>query len=263
MLNFCSLYSGSSGNSLFVETEKTKILVDCGVSGKKISEALLDLNTSLEEIDAIFVTHEHIDHVQSLGMISNKYNIPVYTNYETLNAMPKQKEKIDLSNQKLFCIGDEIKIGDLCVKPFKIPHDAANPCGYNIFNNDNKKITIATDLGHMDLELFENLKGSQFILLESNYEPELLSYSKYPYILKQRISGPKGHLPNQLAGKTISKLVDYDLKEVLLGHLSKESNMPEIAYQTVIEELHKNNVDTDKLKIAVAARDKHSKLIKI
>lgn len=262
MFNFCSLYSGSSGNSLFVETEKTKILVDCGVSGKKISMALDDLGTSLDEIDAIFVTHEHLDHVQSLGMLSKKYNIPVYTNYETLNAMPKQKEKIDIKNQKLFCIGDEIKIGDLCISSFSIPHDAANPCGFNICNNS-KKITIATDLGHMTNELLENMKGSKFILLESNYEPELLKYAKYPYLLKQRISGPTGHLPNEMAGKTIGYLVKYDLEEVLLGHLSKESNMPEIAYQTVIEQLHNNNVDTDKLKLAVARRDQHSKLINI
>ena len=262
MLNFCSLYSGSSGNSLFVETEKTKLLIDCGVSGKKISEALNDLNTSIEEIDAILVTHEHLDHVQSLGMLSKKYDIPVFVNYETLEAMPKQKEKIDIKNQKLFCIGEEFKIGDLSINPFSIPHDAANPCGFNIYNNS-KKLTIATDLGHMTNELLEYMKGSKFILLEANYEPELLQYAKYPYILKQRISGPKGHLPNEMAGKTISYLTKYDLKEVLLGHLSKESNMPEIAYQTVIEQLQNNNIDTNEIRVSVANRDKHSKLIKI
>ena len=262
MFNFCSLYSGSSGNSLFVETDKTKILIDCGVSGKKISEALHNLDTSLEEIDAILVTHEHSDHIQSLGMLSKKYEIPVYVNYETLEAMPKQKEKIDLINQKIFTIGKEFKIGDLCINSFSIPHDAANPCGFNIYNNK-EKLTIATDLGHMNKNLLENMKGSKFILLESNYEPELLQYSKYPYILKQRISGPNGHLPNATAGQTIGFLTKYDLKEVLLGHLSKESNMPEIAYQTVIEELHNNNIDTDELKIGVANRDKISKLIKL
>ena len=262
MFNFCSLYSGSSGNSLFVETEKTKILIDCGVSGKKIFQALEDLDTSIEEIDAILVTHEHLDHVQSLGMISKKYDIPVFANYETLEAMPKQKEKIDIKNQKLFTIGKEFKIGDLCINAFSIPHDAANPCGFNIYNNSNK-ITIATDLGHMNDELLNNMKESKFILLESNYEPELLQYSKYPYILKQRISGPKGHLPNEIAGKTIGYLTKYNLKQVLLGHLSKESNMPEIAYQTVIEQLHNDNIDTDELKISVASRDKHSKLVEI
>ncbi len=262
MFNFCSLYSGSSGNSLFVETDKTKILIDCGVSGKKIFQALEDLDTSIEKIDAILVTHEHLDHVQSLGMISKKYDIPVFANYETLEAMPKQKEKIDIKNQKIFTIGKEFKIGDLCINAFSIPHDAANPCGFNIYNNSNK-ITIATDLGHMNDELLNNMKESKFILLESNYEPELLQYSKYPYILKQRISGPKGHLPNEIAGKTIGYLTKYNLKQVLLGHLSKESNMPEIAYQTVIEQLHNDNIDTDELKISVASRDKHSKLVEI
>ena len=176
--------------------------------------------------------------------------------------MPKQKEKIDIKNQKLFTIGKEFKIGDLCINAFSIPHDAANPCGFNIYNNSNK-ITIATDLGHMNDELLNNMKESKFILLESNYEPELLQYSKYPYILKQRISGPKGHLPNEIAGKTIGYLTKYNLKQVLLGHLSKESNMPEIAYQTVIEQLHNDNIDTDELKISVASRDKHSKLVEI
>ena len=163
MFNFCSLYSGSSGNSLFVETDKTKLLIDCGVSCKKISEALNDINTSIEEIDAILVTHEHSDHIQSLGMISKKYDIPVFVNYETLEAMPKQKEKIDLKNQKLFNIGKEFKIGDLCINSFSIPHDAVNPCGFNIYNNS-KKITIATDLGHMNNELLDNMKDSTFII---------------------------------------------------------------------------------------------------
>ena len=128
MLNFCSLYSGSSGNCLFVETEKTKILVDCGTSLKKIQEGLIKIGNKIEEIDAIIVTHEHSDHVQSLGNASKKFDIPVYTNIETLEAMPKQKEKIEYHNQKLFEIGKEFKIGDLAINPFSIPHDAANPC---------------------------------------------------------------------------------------------------------------------------------------
>ena len=204
MLNFCSLYSGSSGNCLFVETESTKILIDCGTSLKKIVDGLISIDKKIEDIDAILVTHEHTDHVQSLGNASKKYDIPIYTNIETLGAMPKQKEKILHKNQKIFEIGKEFTIGDLAVNPFSIPHDAANPCGFNIFNNKSK-LTIATDLGHMDNNLLSNLKESSFILLESNYDPEILKCSKYPYILKQRISGPSGHLSNNTAGKTISE----------------------------------------------------------
>ena len=128
MLQFCSLYSGSSGNCLFVKTDTTKILVDCGTSLKKVQEALIDIGEKIEEIDAIVVTHEHVDHVQSLGNASKKFDIPVFVNFETLEAMPKQKEKIELHNQNLFEIGKEFKIGDLAINSFSIPHDAANPC---------------------------------------------------------------------------------------------------------------------------------------
>ena len=262
MLDFCSLYSGSSGNCLFVRTENTKILVDCGTSLKKVQEGLVEIDEKIEDIDAIIVTHEHSDHVQSLGNTSKKYNIPVYANFETFEAMPKQKEKIDCNNQKMFEIGKEFSIGDLAINPFSIPHDAANPCGFNIYNNKTK-LTIATDLGHMDNELINNMKESSFILLESNYDPEILKCSRYPYILKQRISGPKGHLSNSTAGKTISELMKSDLKEVMLGHLSKENNFPELAYQTVVEELQNNNVDINKLRLSVANRYSPSKIVKI
>jgi len=134
--------------------------------------------------------------------------------------------------------------------------------GFNIYNNKSK-LTIATDLGHMDDNLISNMKNSSFILLESNYDPEILKCSRYPYSLKQRISGPKGHLSNSTAGKTISKLVKSDLKEVMLGHLSKENNFPELAYQTVIEELQNSNVDINELRISVASRNNSSKFIKI
>lgn len=215
MLNFYSLYSGSSGNCLLVSTESTKLLIDCGTSMKKIVTGLTDININISDINAILVTHEHSDHVQSLGNTSNKYNIPVYTNIETLEAMPKQRDKISTENQKIFEIDKEFKIGDLAIKAFSIPHDAANPCGFNIYNNKSK-LTIATDLGHMDDKLLSNLKESSFVLLESNYDPEILKCSRYPFILKQRIAGPNGHLSNSTAGKTIAELTKYNLKEVML-----------------------------------------------
>ena len=190
MLNFCSLYSGSTGNCLFAQSEKTNILIDAGVSTKKIESALSQINICPENISGILITHEHSDHIQSIGAFSKKYNIPVYTNIETWNAISaEQKEKISDENHKTFIINEKFKIGDLYISAFKIPHDAANPCGFNI-SNSNKKISIATDLGHMTEDILSNLKNSSFILLESNYEPEVLKYSRYPYILKKRIDGP-------------------------------------------------------------------------
>jgi phosphoribosyl 1,2-cyclic phosphodiesterase len=263
MLNFCSLYSGSSGNSLFVETTNTRLLIDAGVSSKKIENALLDIDIDPSTIDGILITHEHIDHVQGLGTFSKKFNLPVFVNQETLDAMPKQRDKIDSNNIKTFKVTDKFFIGDLEVKPFSIPHDAANPCGFNIWKED-KKISIATDIGHMTNDILKNLEESLFIMLEANYDPEVLRCSSYPFTLKSRIAGPSGHLSNEIAGKTISYLLKSGLKNAMLGHLSKESNFPELAYQTVLDELITNqDFDKSHLGLNVASRDNRSKLINI
>ena len=165
MFNFCSLYSGSSGNSLLVETENTKLLIDAGVSSKKIETALTNLSIDPASINGILITHEHTDHVQGLGTFAKKFDLPVYVNQKTLDAMPKQKEKIAEKNIKNIKIEEKFEIGDLQIKPFSIPHDAANPCGFNIFK-DNKKISIATDIGHMTNGILKNLEDSIFVLLE-------------------------------------------------------------------------------------------------
>lgn len=254
MFNFCSLYSGSSGNSLLVETENTKILIDAGVSSKKIETALNNLQIDPSSIDGILITHEHTDHVQGLGTFAKKFDLPVFANQKTIDAMPKQIEKISEKNIKKFTIEEKFEIGDLKIKPFSIPHDAANPCGFNIFK-DNKKISIATDIGHMTNGIIKNLEDSIFVLLESNYDPEVLKFSKYPYLLKNRIAGPIGHLSNESAGKTISHLLNTGLKKALLGHLSKESNFPELAYKTVVDEIISNNHNENCITLGVASRD--------
>lgn len=262
MFKFCSLYSGSSGNSLFIETQNTKLLIDAGVSSKKIENALNDINIDPSTLDGILVTHEHVDHVQGLGTLSKKFDLPVFVNQETLDAMPKQKDKISEKNVKTFKISDKFEIGDLEIKPFSIPHDAANPCGFNIWK-DNKKISIATDIGHMTNPILKSLEESLFIMLEANYDPEVLRCSPYPFTLKSRIAGPTGHLPNEMAGKTISHLLKSGLKNAMLGHLSKQSNFPELAYKTVVDELISNNYNEDCISLSVASRDNHSKIITI
>lgn len=255
MFNFCSLYSGSSGNSLFVETENTRILVDAGVSSKKIETALENLNINPSSINGILITHEHSDHIQGLGTFAKKYNLPIFANQKTLDAMPKQLEKISEKNIKKFTIEEKFEIGDMQIKPFSIPHDAANPCGFNIFKDD-KKISIATDIGHMTNGILKNLEDSIFVLLESNYDPEVLKFSRYPYQLKSRIAGPNGHLSNELAGKTINHLLKSGLQQAMLGHLSKESNFPELAYKTVLDEIiSSNNYNENTFKLNIASRD--------
>ena len=261
MFQFCSLYSGSSGNCSFVQTNNTKILIDAGESAKKIVEALTSINVDPSTIDAILVTHEHSDHVKGLGIFSKKFQIPVYANLETWNAMPKQKEKIEEDKIRTFSF-DKFNIKDIEIKPFSIPHDAANPCGFNLYH-ENKKMSIATDIGHMNKEIINHLTNSSFMLLEANYEPEILKCSSYPYLLKERIKGPNGHLSNSDAGKTISYLVNHGLNNVMLGHLSKENNFPELAYKTVVEELIENHLEENSLHLSVAERYNVSPIIDV
>ena len=262
MFDFSTLYSGSSANTLLVKTENTNILIDAGVSSKKIETALNNLNINPNDLDGILITHEHTDHVQGLGTFAKKFDLPVFVNRKTLDAMPKQKEKIAEKNINLIKIEEKFEINDLKIKPFAIPHDAANPCGFCI-SKDDKKISIATDIGQMSNSIIKNLEESLFILLESNYDPEVLKCSKYPYQLKTRIAGPTGHLSNEMAGKTISHLLQSGLKQAMLGHLSKESNFPELAYKTVIEEIMSNHSKNDNFLLSVAKREEMSPIISI
>lgn len=263
MLNFCSLYSGSSGNSLFVETENTKILIDAGMSCKKIEEALSYIEVDPFSINAILVTHEHSDHIKGISTISKKYDIPVFATQETFDAMPNQTEKLHENNIHFFKPAEKFYIDDLEILPFSIPHDAANPCGFNIVKDDIHKISIATDIGHMTNSILKHLEGSEFVLLESNYDTEVLKCCSYPFKLKSRIAGKIGHLSNVMAGKTISYLTkNSNLHTAMLGHLSKESNFPELAYQTVVDELLYTCKDSS-INLSVADRNCPSKFIKL
>lgn len=263
MIKFCSVYSGSSGNCLFVNSNHTKILIDAGVSCKKVCEGLDSVGASITDIDAILVTHEHSDHVQGIGTVSQKFNIPVYANLETWDAMEKQRDKITKENIHIFENDKDFDLKDLTIHPFSTPHDAANSCGFSI-HNGTKRLSIATDIGHMDNRLISELYNSSFVFLEANYDPEILKASRYPYPLKQRISGPQGHLSNDTAGKTIyNLLLKKELKEVMLGHLSKENNFPELAYQTVANELIAQNTDLNNIGISVANRYQPSKIVNL
>lgn len=257
MLKFCSLYSGSSGNSSLVQSKDINILVDAGVSGKKIVDALASINVAIENIFAIIITHEHSDHTQSIATLSKKYNIPVYANKKTWEAMKDKKEKISKENICYFNNNKSFTLNDMTILPFDIPHDAANPCGFTISDSDSK-ISIATDIGHMTDSILDNIKNSNFLLLEANYEPDVLKCSKYPFHLKERIASPIGHLSNIEAGKTINYLSEFGVKNVMLGHLSNENNFPELAYNSVLEQ-----VEDKHLNLNVASRFEPSKFFNV
>ena len=259
MFKFCNLYSGSSGNCSFVETDETKILIDCGVSSKKLEEALNSVGADIKDIDGILISHEHSDHVKGLATICKKYNIPIYANSPTFTNI-KANIADDLKNK--FTTNEKFEIGDIKILPFSIPHDAAEPCGFNLFH-DNKKVTVATDIGHVDNKILHNLDESNFLLLESNYEPNMLKCSRYPYTLKRRILGPNGHLSNDDAALAISELLKQGVNNIMLGHLSEQNNFPELAYQTVMNSIISKNIDIDKLSLSVADRYKPNDIIEL
>lgn len=241
-MKFCSLYSGSSGNSIFVGSDNAKILIDAGLPGKKIDEALKQIGQNPNEIDGIFITHEHIDHIKGVGVLSRKYDIPIYAPQDTWIAMESTIGKIKEHNIKVMDRRSNISINDIDIKSFIIPHDAASPVGYTI-NLGGKQVSVATDFGTFTREIYDNIKDSEAILIESNYNPQMLDMGPYPYNLKLRIKGVEGHLSNEDCGKAIVQILKNGLgKKIVLGHLSNTNNTPDVAEITVKDILKENNI---------------------
>lgn len=253
MINFCNLFSGSTGNCTYVATENTKLLIDAGVSCAKITRALAELGTNLDEIDAILVTHEHSDHIRGLSVITRNFHVPVYTSEKTWNCMSGLNISLDIPETCKFYFNpnEDFEIGDFIIHPFSIPHDAVDPCGFSLLAED-KRITLATDIGHLTDNILSQMEKSNILLIESNYDPETLKCCSYPYPVKRRISGQNGHLSNETTSKAVVQLCEKGVENIILGHISKDSNFPELAYQTVVNELNAHNL---KCNLSVANRD--------
>ena len=261
-IKFCSLSSGSSGNCQYIETDRVRILVDSGFSGKRIESLLSSINVRPDEIDYILVTHEHIDHVKGVGVLSRKYDIPIYANEKTWISMACLIGNIDDKNIRIFKSEKAFELEGLGVYPFKISHDSAEPVGY-CFHYGNIKISIMTDTGWVNDNMKEAIKGSSLYLIESNHDLEMLKVGKYPWPLKKRIMGDKGHLSNDDAGKIISEIISGNGEIALLGHLSQENNFPLLAYKTVKNILEDSGIDIhNDITLDLAHRDKVSKVYK-
>lgn len=257
-MNLCSLRSSSSGNAILVYNQKTKILTDCGISGKIAENALIEAGISPLEISALLVTHEHIDHIKGVGILSRRYNIPIFANEKTWNEMHGIIGNIDEKDIKIIKNYEDFEIGDIGVKSFEIPHDAADPVGYSFFS-DNKKISVATDIGVLKKSLFSAIQKSDIVLLESNHDINMLDIGSYPFPLKQRIKSDIGHLSNDDAGKAAEFLVRMGTENIMLGHLSKENNYPLLAFKTVENILNNADIKVGKdVKLKVAGRDEIS-----
>lgn len=261
-MNLCSIASGSSGNCIYVSNKDTHLLVDAGISKKKIVEGLDSIGVRPENIEGILVTHEHLDHIKGLGIMARAYKIPIYGTYETLKAVHEHKStgEIDQSLYRPIKADEPFCINSLTVKPFATSHDAADPVCYTFYSDD-KKVAVATDLGEYDDYIISNLKDSDVILLEANYDKNMLQVGPYPYYLKQRIIGSKGHLSNVHTGQLLRSIISDRLKYIFLGHLSKENNFPELAYETVKVELA-GVLGTDNV-LKVAHRDKPSEYVSV
>ena len=254
-LKFCSFASGSSGNCYLIKSEETAILIDAGISGKRILEGLDETDTPREMVSAILVTHEHIDHVQSLPVMTKRIpDMQVYANEATWDQIDRP---VPEERREVFTTGEEFEIGDLTIRPFSVSHDAAEPVGFSIIS-DGRKISICTDSGYISNEIVEEISDADLLLLEANHEKEMLLFGKYPYPLKQRILGDEGHLSNLHCGECLCRIVSENPKRrrVLLGHLSRENNTPEVAMQAIINTLEEERIFTgDELQIEVALRD--------
>jgi phosphoribosyl 1,2-cyclic phosphodiesterase len=261
-MKFCSLYSGSSGNSIFISSKETRILIDAGLPGKTIEKALQEIGEEPQNIDGIFITHEHSDHVKGVGVLSRKHNIPIYANSKTWVEMTKTIGSIKDHNIKVIET-DCINIKDMDIIRYNIPHDAAAPSGYAVYS-EGKKACVATDLGTFTDEVKKNIIDADIILLESNHDTEMLKFGPYPYVLKRRILSDVGHLSNEACGRAITEIVNSKVKRVILGHLSNTNNYPELAYQTVLNILNDNKVDLkNEIFLSMADRNKPSSYVEL
>jgi phosphoribosyl 1,2-cyclic phosphodiesterase len=232
--DFCSFASGSSGNCYLIKSESVAILVDAGISGRRIWEGLKQTDTDPRTLRALLLTHEHTDHVSGLASLMKRSNdVTAYANKNTWAAIGTVAEAIAPDRTRHFVTGENFTIGDIAIKSFAVSHDAAEPVGYTLRRED-RQICIVTDTGRVDEALFAEIADADTLVLESNHDEDMLKYGKYPQFLKRRVLGDTGHLSNAAAGDIIRRLAEKGkTRRVLLAHLSRENNFPEMAMQTI------------------------------
>ena len=265
-MRMTSIASGSSGNCIYVGSDNTHLLIDTGIAYKRIEAGLNDIGLKGQDLKGILVTHEHSDHVCGLGVLARKLGIPMYGSQGTIEALKKNHAlgKVDESLYRVIRAEEDFMLGDLLVRPFANTHDAAQPLGYRV-EQGNRSVAVCTDLGNYSQYTVSKLQGLDAILLESNHDVRMLQVGPYPYALKQRILSDYGHLSNEASGRLLCELLHDNMKYIMLGHLSKENNLPELAYESVRLEITMgdNPYDASDFPITVAKRDVPSEVIYI
>ena len=237
-MELCSIASGSSGNCIYIGSDTSGVLIDSGISGKRIEEGLQSIDHTGKDLDAILITHEHSDHIQGLGVMARRYHLPIYLTAGTRAALKKNRALGDIPEELFHEIlpDREQTIGDLTILPFEISHDAAQPVGYRV-SYGGRSAAVATDMGIYTEDTIRHLQYLDVILLEANHDLHMLEVGRYPYHLKMRIMGDRGHLSNEASGRLLSEILHDNMKQILLGHLSEENNYPALAYETVCAEV--------------------------
>ena len=262
-MKFCSLSSGSQGNCQYIETKHMKVLVDAGLSGGKIERLLKNIDVNPEELDYIFVTHEHMDHIQGAGVLSRRYDIPIVASYGTWMAMENQIGTVKSENQYVFTANQECSLGDLDFMPFSTYHDAADAVGYAFFN-EGKKAVVLTDSGLVTPAMEKIIREADLYLLEANHDRKMLMNGNYPMHLKRRIASNHGHLSNDRSGEVLSEVMKGEQEVILLGHLSQDNNIPHLALRTVMTILKNKGLDPKKdIRLACALAERPSPVIQI
>ncbi len=252
-MRVCTLASGSSGNSLYIESEETRILVDAGISLRQITLRLKRLGVELSDIDAVIVTHEHSDHTAAIPRI----DAPVHVASATSTLW---KEKINRLRE--FETDSPFTIKDLLITPFSVPHDALDPVGFTIESQKSEKVGVVTDIGSVTQLVKERLRGSHVLVIEFNHDSDILLYSHYPWDLKQRIKGRLGHLSNLQASGLLDELIHYQLRHVVLAHLSQVNNSPEVAFESASSVVKKYGAETE-VRVSVAPRKTIGEVLRI
>jgi phosphoribosyl 1,2-cyclic phosphodiesterase len=227
-MRFSVLASGSSGNAYYVETENACVLVDAGISCREIERRLELVGVKAKKLDALIITHEHTDHIKGAGPLARRFNLPVYVNKKTLEN--GRKALGNLSTPVIIQTGQAININDLCVETFTKCHDAGDPFGL-VLSSNGTKIGLSTDLGKSTRLMEDRLKGCDALILEFNYDKEMLEQGPYPLHVKRRIKGSEGHLSNKQAGDLLRVISKENLKYVVLAHLSETNNEPDKAHR--------------------------------
>ena len=244
-LKMSILASGSTGNCTYIESQGQKILVDAGLSGKKIEHLFSMIDRSIDQVDAILVTHEHKDHIHGVGVLSRKYNIPVYANSKTWSQLDNMLGKIAPENRRIFESEKMLTFGDVDILSYQVSHDAIQPQFY-AFQKGESRFAMLTDTGYVSDKLRQDLKNATAYLIESNHEIDMLRYGKYPWSLKKRILGDKGHLSNIDGALAMTDLIGQETKHIYLGHLSRDNNTKEIAMNVMQSILKDYDFDVDK-----------------